>query len=123
MIIVTGANGQLGQAIVEHLIERVPAERIGVSVREPERAHTPGDPVRPVELVKEGLPRSQKVRGFDEECEGLVVWVPKVRLVGPWEEKEALLEDERGMFAVLKTSGARRVLLSRLALKSRKTGL
>ena len=38
-----------------------------------ERAHTPGDPVRPVELVKEGPPRSQKakVRWLDGEYEGL----------------------------------------------------
>ncbi|MBA3871021.1 MAG: SDR family oxidoreductase [Anaerolineae bacterium] len=38
MIIVTGANGQLGRAIVENLLELVPAEQIGVSVREPEKA-------------------------------------------------------------------------------------
>ncbi|MFL6125530.1 NAD(P)H-binding protein [Actinophytocola sp.] len=38
MIIVTGANGQLGRAVVERLLARVPAERIGVSVREPARA-------------------------------------------------------------------------------------
>ena len=38
MIIVTGANGQLGRAIAERLLERVPAEQIGVSVRNPEKA-------------------------------------------------------------------------------------
>jgi NAD(P)H dehydrogenase (quinone) len=38
MIVVTGANGQLGRAIVERLIERVPAAQIGVSVRDPEKA-------------------------------------------------------------------------------------
>ena len=38
MIIVTGANGRLGRAVVEHLIERAPVEEIGVSVGEPERA-------------------------------------------------------------------------------------
>jgi len=38
MIIVTGANGQLGRAIVERLLERVPAAQIGVSVRDPEQA-------------------------------------------------------------------------------------
>jgi len=38
MIIVTGANGQLGQAIVEKLVERVPAGQVGVSVRDPEKA-------------------------------------------------------------------------------------
>ncbi len=38
MIIVTGATGQLGRAIVEQLVRRVPADQIGVSVRDPARA-------------------------------------------------------------------------------------
>jgi uncharacterized protein YbjT (DUF2867 family) len=35
MLIVTGASGQLGRAIVERLLDRVPAARIGASVRDP----------------------------------------------------------------------------------------
>ena len=38
MIVVTGANGQIGRAITEKLLELVPAGQIGVSVREPEKA-------------------------------------------------------------------------------------
>ena len=38
MIIVTGATGQLGSQIVTRLLERVPAEQVGVSVRDPNRA-------------------------------------------------------------------------------------
>lgn len=38
MIIVTGANGKLGRAVVERLLKRVPAEQIGVSVRDPNQA-------------------------------------------------------------------------------------
>lgn len=38
MIIVTGANGALGRAVVERLLERLPAEQIGASTREPEKA-------------------------------------------------------------------------------------
>ncbi|WP_425839817.1 SDR family oxidoreductase [Streptomyces fractus] len=38
MIIVTGATGQLGRRVVERLLERVPAERVGVSVRDPRKA-------------------------------------------------------------------------------------
>jgi NAD(P)H dehydrogenase (quinone) len=38
MIIITGANGQLGRAVVERLLLRVPADRIGVSVRDPDKA-------------------------------------------------------------------------------------
>ena len=38
MIIVTGATGQLGHTIVEQLIARVPANQVGVSVRDPKKA-------------------------------------------------------------------------------------
>jgi NAD(P)H dehydrogenase (quinone) len=38
MIIVTGATGQLGEAIARRLLEHVPASRVGVSVRDVEKA-------------------------------------------------------------------------------------
>ncbi|WP_434599805.1 NAD(P)H-binding protein [Streptomyces sp. A5-4] len=38
MIIVTGAGGQLGRSVVEQLLQRIPADRIGVSVRSPDKA-------------------------------------------------------------------------------------
>lgn len=38
MIIVTGATGVLNGLTVEHLLRRIPAEEIGVSVRDPSRA-------------------------------------------------------------------------------------
>ncbi|QKW23167.1 SDR family oxidoreductase [Kitasatospora sp. NA04385] len=38
MIIVTGATGALGRRIVERLLERLPADRVGVSVRDPGKA-------------------------------------------------------------------------------------
>ena len=38
MIIVTGASGHLGREVVEQLLARVPAEQVGVSVRDPEKA-------------------------------------------------------------------------------------
>lgn len=38
MIIVTGATGQLGRAIVQSLVRRVPAARVGASCREPAEA-------------------------------------------------------------------------------------
>ncbi|MFI1461556.1 NAD(P)H-binding protein [Nocardia carnea] len=38
MIVVTGATGGLGGATVEHLLERIPADRIGISVRDAARA-------------------------------------------------------------------------------------
>jgi NAD(P)H dehydrogenase (quinone) len=38
MIIVTGATGQLGSRIVDRLLDRVPADAVGVSVRDVDRA-------------------------------------------------------------------------------------
>ncbi|PWW02407.1 uncharacterized protein YbjT (DUF2867 family) [Paenibacillus cellulosilyticus] len=38
MIIVTGANGKLGRGVIEQLLKRIPAEQIGVSVREVSKA-------------------------------------------------------------------------------------
>ncbi|MGB3244262.1 MAG: NAD(P)H-binding protein [Sulfitobacter sp.] len=38
MLIVTGATGLLGRKIVENLLEHVPADRIGISVRDPVKA-------------------------------------------------------------------------------------
>ncbi len=38
MIILTGATGRLGSQIVEHLLERVSADQVGVSVRDPGKA-------------------------------------------------------------------------------------
>ncbi|MGI5241198.1 NAD(P)H-binding protein [Dactylosporangium sp. CA-139066] len=38
MIIVSGGTGQLGRQVVEKLLELVPAERVGVSVRDPGKA-------------------------------------------------------------------------------------
>jgi uncharacterized protein YbjT (DUF2867 family) len=38
MIIITGGSGQLGSQIIDRLLERVPADRVGVSVRDTTRA-------------------------------------------------------------------------------------
>lgn len=38
MIVVTGATGQLGRAIVERLVQLVPASQIGASARDPNKA-------------------------------------------------------------------------------------
>lgn len=62
--------------------------------------------MRPVEITKDGPPRSNKarVRWLDGEYQGLEEWVPKIRLLAPWEEAEALLEDERRMLKAVEVS-------------------
>jgi uncharacterized protein YbjT (DUF2867 family) len=37
VIVVTGASGQLGRALLDNLLQRVPAEQVAVSVRDPHR--------------------------------------------------------------------------------------
>jgi sulfopropanediol 3-dehydrogenase len=80
--------------------------RVGRRFAYREHAHTPGDPVRPVEIVKEGPPRSQKlkVRMLDGEYAGLEQWIPQVRLIAPWVDAGAVLEDERRMLDALDAS-------------------
>jgi hypothetical protein len=72
--------------------------------REKVRAY--GEAVRPVEVTKEGPPRSNKARvcWLDGEYEGLEEWVPKIRLLAPWEGAEALLEVERRMLEAVEVS-------------------
>ncbi|MEV0208513.1 SDR family oxidoreductase [Streptomyces sp. NPDC050788] len=43
MIIVTGATGKLGRRTVERLLDRIPADRVGVSVRDPRKAQDLAD--------------------------------------------------------------------------------
>ena len=64
---------------------------IGRSFAYRERAKALGEPVQPVEVVKEGPSRFQKVRirYLDGELEGLEEWVPKLRLLVPWEDSKA----------------------------------
>ncbi|MFB9335907.1 NAD(P)H-binding protein, partial [Actinoplanes octamycinicus] len=38
MIVVTGATGRLGSQVVERLLSRIPADQVGVSVRDVARA-------------------------------------------------------------------------------------
>lgn len=51
MIVITGATGQLGRGVVERLLTRVPADLIGVSVRDASRA---GDLARRGVRVRQG---------------------------------------------------------------------
>lgn len=37
-LLVTGATGQLGSLVVKHLLAKVPAEQLAISVRDPQKA-------------------------------------------------------------------------------------
>ncbi len=101
MIIVTGANGQLGRGIVERLLVRVPAGQVGVSVREPEKAQ---------ELQERGV----RVRrgDFDDPASLAQAFegASQVLIVSSNTSGEMAVRQHRTAIDVAKQVGARRVL-------------
>ncbi|WP_326641588.1 NAD(P)H-binding protein [Nonomuraea fuscirosea] len=101
MIIVTGATGLLGRQIVERLLARVPAGRIGVSVRDPEKARALAD--RGVR-VRQGsfADAGSLAHAFEGAAQVLIV---SVDLMG----EEAVRRHRTAIDAAV-AAGARRVL-------------
>ncbi len=101
MIIVTGANGQLGRTVVERLLERVPAARIGVSVRNPEKAR---------ELEERGV----RVRRGDFDAAASLAHAfegaSQVLIVSSNSAGEGAVRQHRAAIDAAKAAGARRIL-------------
>lgn len=101
MIIVTGATGQLGRQIVERLLTRVPADRVGVSVRDPQKAQMFADRgvrVRPGSFTDAtGL-----AHAFEGASQVLIVSVDKMG--------EECVRQHRTAIEAAVTAGARRIL-------------
>src|SRR4051795_5665261 len=98
MIVVTGANGQLGRAIVEHLKARIPAADIGVSVRDPKKAEDLGVRVR---------------RGdFDDpvSLEHAFEGATQVLIVSAATTGEAALRQHRTAIEAARNAGAERIV-------------
>ena len=101
MIVVTGANGQLGRAVVEKLLERVPAAQIGVSVRKPEEAaalHARGVRVRPGDFTDAASLR----HAFADAT--------RVLLVSAATTGEEALRQHRTAIEAARAAGARRIV-------------
>ncbi|MFJ2156514.1 SDR family oxidoreductase [Streptomyces sp. NPDC087856] len=101
MIVVTGANGQLGKGVVDQLLARVPAERIAVSVRDPEGAK---------ELAERGV---RVRRGDFDDPETLAAafeGAEQILLVSAASTGDTALRQHRAAIAAARDSGARRVL-------------
>ncbi|MEU5989139.1 SDR family oxidoreductase [Spirillospora sp. NPDC047418] len=101
MIIVTGATGQLGRGTVERLLERVPAERIGASVRDVEKAKDLADRGVRVRRGDFADPASL-AHAFEGAAQILIV---SANSIG-----EDLLRLHRGAIGAAKAAGARRIL-------------
>ncbi len=103
MIIVTGATGQLGRAIVEQLVRRVPASEVGVSVREPEKA---------AELAALGVRVRQGDFDAPEELSRAFEGATQVLLVSSNARAYGgdTLAQHRGAIAASRAVGARRIV-------------
>ncbi|MGO4109652.1 SDR family oxidoreductase [Paenibacillus sp. YAF4_2] len=101
MIIVTGANGQLGQAVVDQLLERVSAETIGVSVRDVTKAQA---------LIERGV---RVRRGDYDDAESLAdafEGASQVLIVSSDSSGEATIRQHRTAIDAAKMAGAGRIL-------------
>ena len=101
MIIVTGGSGKLGRAVVEQLLDRVSAERIGASVREPEKARDLTDRGVRVRYGDFGEPESL-AHAFEGASRVLIVSVDRLG--------EEAVRMHRAAIAAAKAAGARRIL-------------
>ncbi|MFD6191734.1 SDR family oxidoreductase [Streptomyces sp. NPDC060275] len=103
MIIVTGATGQLGRRIVEHLLARVPAEQVGVSVRDPghPQARTFAD--QGVRVRRGDFADAESLaHAFEGASQVLLVSVDKLG--------EECVKQHRTAIEAAVTAGARRIL-------------
>ena len=101
MIVVTGANGQLGRDVVNGLLRRVPVDQIVASVREPAKASdftTKGIAVRPGDFAD---PKALAA-AFSGASQVLVISVNQLG--------ETALRLHRAAIEAAVTAGARRVL-------------
>ncbi len=101
MIVVTGATGKLGHAIVERLLERLPATQIGVSVRDPEKARASAE--RGVRVRQGDFGDTASLHhAFEGAAQVLIVSVDSVG--------EAAVNHHRNAIEAAGTAGARRIL-------------
>ncbi|MFF4471131.1 SDR family oxidoreductase [Streptomyces sp. NPDC001599] len=103
MIIVTGATGQLGSRIVEHLLARVPAQQVGVSVRDPGHPGARAFADRGVRVRRGDFTDAESLaHAFEGASQVLVVSVDKLG--------EECVKRHRTAIEAAVTAGARRIL-------------
>ena len=101
MIIITGATGQLGRAVVERLLERLPATAIGVSVRDPQKA---------AELGKRGVRVRQGNFEDGASLKHAFEGASQVLIVSSNSAGENAVEQHRTAIEAARDAGARRIL-------------
>ncbi len=103
MIIVTGATGRLGRAIVENLVARVPAGRIGASVRDPRKATDLA--ARGIRVREGDFDRAESLRGAFEGATQVLIVSSNARAYGG-----DTLAQHRTAIEAARAAGARRIV-------------
>ncbi len=101
MIIVTGATGKLGQAIVERLLTNLPSDQVGVSVRDPEKAYA---------LQAQGVRVRKGDFGDRESLHQAFEGASQVLIISSNSAGEVAVQYHRNAIEAAKAAGARRVL-------------
>jgi NAD(P)H dehydrogenase (quinone) len=101
VIVITGATGQLGRGIVEALLERVPADRVAVSVRDPEKAGWLSE--RGVRVRRGDFEDPASLRHAFEDAS-------QVLIVSASTTGDEALRQHRNAIAAAREAGSRRVL-------------
>ena len=71
MIVITGATGALNGATVEHLLKRIPADQIAVSVRDIPQFFTFPTDMGPVAVETNRLNNQVLVRYYEKEFDAI----------------------------------------------------
>jgi NAD(P)H dehydrogenase (quinone) len=101
MIVVTGATGKLGSAVVGALLERVPAAQVAASVRDPGKARA---------LAQRGVDVRSGDFGAPATLAGAFAGAGQVLVVSVDRFGEAARTMHRAAFEAARAAGARRVL-------------
>ncbi len=101
MIIVTGATGKLGQAVTERLLELVPADQVGVSVRDPAKAQA---------LMEQGVRVREGNFADPESLRHAFEGASQVLIISVNGVGEGAVRQHRNAIEAAQAAGARRVL-------------
>ena len=101
MIIVTGATGKLGRAIVDGLLKNISPDKIGVSVRDPEKAD---------DLQKLGVRVRKGDFGDSKSLRDAFEGASQVLIVSSNSAGASAVELHRNAIEAAKASGAQRIL-------------